>query len=114
MLSLKLKWFNSGIQYDDLTDQCTIHGSIVHKVDKFEVLFVLNDDELNAFKNRCPHQKKPMNGATVDSRHVICPVHKIGFDCSTGRGAGLYLEKYQVRKGEQEMVEVGIEKFTWF
>ena len=114
MLSLKLKWHDSGIQFDDLITQCKQQGSVVIKVDRYEVLFALDENELVAFQNKCPHQKKPMNGAVVDSGYVICPVHKIGFDCKTGRGGGLYLEKYQTRKGENETVEVGVEKFKWF
>jgi len=66
-----------------------------------EVLFLLDADELYAFKNKCPHQGAKLNGCMIAQGKVICPLHQYGFDVEHGRGHGMYLDFYPLEESEE-------------
>ena len=113
MILKKLKWIATGLSESRLNNELQIKPSFVYTQSGVNVVFVKDQDEIRAFKNRCPHQGMSMDGCWVEEGHIVCPVHRFAFDCETGRGAGLYIEKYPI-KTEYGEILLGIEKWTLF
>lgn len=42
------------------------------------------DGILRAMDDRCPHQGARLSGGHVEDGHVVCPVHRFRFHCTTG------------------------------
>ena len=78
-----------------------------------ELLFVVKNDEVFAFKNECPHQKQKMNGCRIHNDKVVCPWHQYHFDVHTGRGHGLYLPVYELKEQEDGFYLFRT-YFSWF
>jgi 3-phenylpropionate/trans-cinnamate dioxygenase ferredoxin subunit len=87
--------------------------AIVHKSFFGEVLLVKNKDGYHVFKNRCPHQNKPLNGCWTEDNHIVCPFHRYHFDIDSGQGHGTYVEKYEIRFTEGK-VDFGKDKWVLF
>lgn len=85
-------------------------------VDSFlfgEVLFIRDNDEIYAFKNKCPHQGAKLNGCWLEGGKVVCPLHQYKFDVDNGRGHGLYLEHYPLEETEDGYYLLRT-YFSWF
>lgn len=78
-----------------------------------ELLFVVKDNEVYAFKNECPHQKQKLNGCKIHDETVVCPWHQYRFDLKTGRGQGLYLPVYELKEKEDGFFLFRT-YFSWF
>ena len=113
LLSKKLRWHLAFESESDLWALFERSDTCVHKAIFGEVLLVRKDGEIMAFKNQCPHQKKSLEGAMVKDDHIVCPFHKFQFSCKTGRGHGLYIDKYPIDI-VNDQVFIGKEVWTWF
>ena len=96
-----------------LNEQFAGRKTTVYKNFAGEFLLVLDGAEIHAFKNRCPHQNKPLNDCELSEGHVVCPYHRYAFSCTDGKGQGLYLEKHEIRY-EGQKIFIGIEKWSLF
>lgn len=54
------------------------------------------ENNIYAFKDKCPHAGAALFRSECQDGKVVCPIHRYGFDLKTGRGHGLYLENYPV------------------
>ncbi|MFT5779321.1 MAG: nitrite reductase/ring-hydroxylating ferredoxin subunit [Crocinitomicaceae bacterium] len=113
MLGRKLKWTLLFENRSDLEELLSAKNPTVHKNMFGEVLLVKNKEEYLAFKNQCPHQKKPLNDCKLSEGHIVCPWHQYHYSCETGRGHGLYLDQYPL-KFENDAVYIGKEVWTLF
>lgn len=108
------KWYRIGSSEEELRGSISENGMKVMQVGRYSVLFILHDNELFAIKDRCPHQgAKLSGGACTRDGYIVCPWHKFGFDLRTGRGAGLYVDKYLLQQREEGFC-LGVEYFSWF
>lgn len=113
MFGTKLKWYLLFEERHELETLLEYTDSVVHRTMFGEVLLVKNEGEFHAFRNRCPHQKKPLNGCVVEDRMIVCPHHHYAFSCVDGRGQGLYIDKYEL-KFEDGKVFLGKEVWSFF
>lgn len=49
---------------------------------------VRNGGKLQALLDRCPHQGSSFVGGWCEGGDVICPLHRMGFNLTTGRNRG--------------------------
>lgn len=56
------------------------------RIGRAELLFVRLDDEVRAYRNRCPHQGFPLTEAKLEDGVLTCPFHGHCFDAGTGAG----------------------------
>lgn len=113
MFGMKLKWYPLFESLQQMEDQFMGKNTLVHRSIFGEVLLIKKNDTFLAFQNKCPHQGKPMNDCWIEHEEIICPWHRYHFSAETGRGHGLYLDKYELRIDEQG-VFLGKEKWSWF
>lgn len=113
MFRKKLKWYRYFESKEELDALFLINHSAVYQNMFGEVLFIKEGDEYHAFKNKCPHQNKPLNGCTIHDGHIVCPFHHYHYSLNDGRGHGLYVDKYAL-KIDESGVFVGKEKISWF
>ena len=113
MFNRVLKWQKIFETKDDLMNHFGTKSTVVYKNAFGEILLAREGDHFYAFQNKCPHQNKSLVGASIDGGYIVCPWHKYGFSCETGRGNGLYLEKYPL-KFEEDGVYLGKERWTLF
>lgn len=100
---------------DSKEEFLTKFGEDQQLVEKFlfgEVLFVRENEQVYAFKNKCPHQGAKLKGCAITEGKVVCPVHKYKFDLENGRGHGLYLDIYDM-KTEQDGFYLLRTYFSW-
>jgi nitrite reductase (NADH) small subunit len=58
-------------------------------VDGAEVaVFRTRDDEIFATQTKCPHKGGPLADGLVGNKHLICPLHELRFDLTTGQAVG--------------------------
>lgn len=83
--------------------------SVALTLEGHAVLICRYKGEFYAFKNLCPHQRKPLTNARVRMGKVICPFHGAQFELSDGASAGTLtkcsLTTYAVQI-QNEMVQV--------
>ena len=113
MLSKKLKWYLLFEDRSELEDLLAAKQSVVYKNIFGEVLLVKSNGAIYAFKNKCPHQNKPLNNCSIEENHIVCPFHRYHFSVDTGQGHGTYLHKYELRF-TNGIVEIGKEVWKWF
>ena len=113
MLSKKLKWYPLFESVEKLEELFVGKSVVVHRSMFGEALLLKDGGDYYAFKNKCPHQKKPLNDCKVIEGHVVCPFHRYRFSLENGRGHGLYLDQYQI-KIENNQVFIGMEKWSFF
>ena len=114
MFRKKLKWYFVSESLDEFEELFSSHNTVVHNIMFFgEVLLVKNKGEYFAFKNKCPHQNKPLNGCTINNGDIICPFHRYQFSLDNGRGHGLFIDKYPL-KFNRVGVFLGKEVFSLF
>jgi nitrite reductase/ring-hydroxylating ferredoxin subunit len=78
-----------------------------------EVLFMLEENQIIAFKNKCPHQGAKLNGCKLERGKVVCPVHNFRFDVENGRGHGMYLDVYPLEENADGFFLLRT-YFSWF
>lgn len=80
------------------------------------ILWVKFENEYHAFKNKCPHQNKPMDHCWIDHGDLVCPFYRFHFSIENGRGMATSMHKYEV-KIEDGVVWLGKEvvglSFGW-
>ena len=113
MLSKKLKWYPLFENQQQLDDLFVGRRTVVHRSMFGEALLVKSGDRYYAFKNKCPHQNKPLDDCTLQDEHVVCNYHRYHFSLEDGRGHGLCLDKYQI-KIEEGRVFLGKEVWSLF
>jgi nitrite reductase/ring-hydroxylating ferredoxin subunit len=101
MFGMKLKWYLLFETQAALEDYFAGKNAVVHRSMFGEVLLLKEGDKFYAFKNKCPHQGKPLDACWIDKGSVVCPFHQYHFSLETGRGHGLYLDKYDLRIDEK-------------
>jgi 3-phenylpropionate/trans-cinnamate dioxygenase ferredoxin subunit len=62
-----------------------------------KVLWVKFENGYHAFKNKCPHQNKPMDHCWIDQGDLVCPFHRFHFSIENGRGMTTSMYKYEVK-----------------
>jgi 3-phenylpropionate/trans-cinnamate dioxygenase ferredoxin subunit len=113
MFKRKVSW---QIVFFSEEERSSFFGNANHKIFKSafgEFLLVNKNDGVHAFKSRCPHQNKPLNGCILKDEVIICPFHKYEFSMRDGKGHGMCLEKYPT-KLEEEKFFVGKERWSLF
>ena len=113
MLSKKLKWYPIAESLQELDDLFLGKAIVVHRSMFGEALIVKHEGEYYAFRNKCPHQNKPLNDCTLHDGMLICAFHRYRFSLSNGRGHGLCLDKYEL-KIDNGSVWLGKEVWTLF
>ena len=113
MFSKKLKWYPLFENKEALEEAFLGKEAFVHRSMFGEVLLLRNKDKFYAFKNKCPHQNKPLNDCTVQDGFIICPFHRYHFSIENGQGHGLCVDKYQI-KMEGGQVFLGKEVWSIF
>ncbi len=59
----------------------------------------LYQNKWHAFEDKCPHQGKTLLGATCDINGMLtCPHHQYKFEIESGRGHGMFINKYAVKE----------------
>lgn len=52
--------------------------------DGYDILLVINNNKVTAFRNQCPHMGLPLETGLVDGVFLTCPGHGFRFDLTTG------------------------------
>ena len=97
MLRKKTRWYLLFENQEDFEQLFELKNVVQYKSFAGEVLFVKDDEEYHAFRNKCPHQNKPLTHAWVEDGALVCPFHQYHFSCDTGRGHGMYVDKYSLK-----------------
>ena len=113
MFSIRVKHYKLSSSESEFLDSLAANGVKKLQFHFGEVLFIRQDEQLVAIHNKCPHQGKPMEGCEIQEGAVICPWHKYRFNLETGRGHGLYLERYQLEENENGFFLLR-SYFSWF
>lgn len=117
MLRKKLKWHVLFERREQLEDLLVGKATVLHESGFGTVLLAKSNNNFYAFKNKCPHQRIPLEDSTIDNGFVVCPLHKCRFSCEDGRGHGrnhrLRLGKYEL-KFENNRVLIGKKIWTLF
>ena len=113
MFKKRIQWYLIFQDERELETFFVSNNTRVHKGMFGEVLLVRSKQSYYAFKNKCPHQNKPLDGCSEKDGFVICPFHKYHYDLKDGRGHGLCLDKYHL-KIDDSGVYVGKEKWSFF
>lgn len=58
------------------------------KIDQLDVLILQEEDRLYIVQSRCPHREHPLEGGDVEGGMLICPLHHLAFDLSSGNSVG--------------------------
>lgn len=113
MFNFKIKWRVAYESKAILDEKLGLHSRFVEPSSFGEVLWVKDENGIHAFKNKCPHQNKPLNDCKIKNGHVVCPFHQYHFSIETGRGHGDSLYKFET-KIENGKVWLGKEVFSLF
>lgn len=113
MLSKKLKWYPIVESLEKLDELFMGRNTVVYRSMFGEALLVRNEGNYYAFKNKCPHQNKPLNDCSLRDGMLICVFHQYHFSLKDGRGHGLCLDKYEL-KVENGSVWLGKEVWSLF
>ena len=82
-------------------------------IGKQDVCFTKYGDELFAFENKCPHQFVALtNASCTPDKMVVCPWHRFAFSLENGRGGGLYLPIFPIKR-ENNSVYIGFKKMVF-
>ncbi|MAC95874.1 MAG: hypothetical protein CMC96_10260 [Flavobacteriales bacterium] len=76
------------------------------------VCIAKSSGEIYAFDELCPHQNYPLVHGHCENGKVECPLHKYKFDLKSGRGHGLSLQTYPLKK-ENGRLYIGFKKGFW-
>ncbi len=110
MFSKKLKWYRVFNSKEELDERFIGKSSFVHTTMFGTILFLKRNGAYYAFKNRCPHQGKSLEGCIVEDDRFICPYHRYQFSLEDGKGHGMYVDKHKLRMDDSG---VHIGKYKW-
>lgn len=113
MFDLKMKWTKVFDSTQELHDQLGEKDQTVSHSAFGPILWVRSNELFHAFKNKCPHQNKPLDDCWISEGHVVCPFHRYHFSVETGRGHSTSMFKFEV-KIEDDAVWIGKEVFRIF
>lgn len=113
MLGRRVKWIMVFEDERELSSRFGTSDVFVHRSMFGELLFVRCNEEFHAFRNKCPHQNKPLDNCWIEEGNIVCPFHRYAFSCTDGRGQGMYIDKYQL-KIEDGHVFIGKEGWSLF
>jgi nitrite reductase/ring-hydroxylating ferredoxin subunit len=113
MFSMKIRWVKFAKDYHELDTILGSRAIAPVTVDGRGILLVKEKGSYYLTKRKCPHQGFDLARAECRDGTIICPWHHYGFDLTTGRGAGLYLEIYPIEK-QEDGVYAGFEYFSLF
>jgi nitrite reductase/ring-hydroxylating ferredoxin subunit len=109
----KLKWYPLFENQEQLEELFMGKNAAIHRSMFGTVLLAKSNGEFYAFKNKCPHQNKPLEDCTIENGNVVCSFHRYHFSLEDGRGHGLCLDKYEL-KIENDQVFLGKEVWSLF
>lgn len=85
----------------------------VETLDGEQIVLVMIDDEIYAFKDQCSHKEFPLSNGVLEGDQVECSWHGARFDVRTGRALCLPaikpIKTYEVRV-ENGDIYIGIEE----
>lgn len=113
MFGMKLKWYPLFESESDLEALFIGKSTAVHRAVFGEVLLIKSETGFHAFKNKCPHQGKPLNDCWIEDNSIVCAYHRNHFSIENGRGSGMYIDKYEL-KFEDGKVMIGKEVWSFF
>ncbi|MES2447473.1 MAG: Rieske (2Fe-2S) protein [Bacteroidota bacterium] len=73
------------------------------KVEGKKICIVKHKGNFAAIQNTCPHAGGILSGGWCKEGHIICPIHRYGYNLETGRGytgQGDYIDVYPVELRE--------------
>ena len=113
MLKRKLRWIRIFPSLEAMEEQFVGRSSIVHSSMGTTLLLIRTNGNYFAFKNKCPHQGKSLEGCMVENDAFSCPYHRYKFSLEDGKGHGMNVDKYEL-KIDDTGVYVGKLKWTFF
>lgn len=113
MFNFRIKWTQVFDSLSALEQQFGDKNICVTTSGFGEILWVRSENELHAFKNKCPHQNKPLNDCWISEGNVVCPFHRYHFKLEDGRGHQTSMYKFEL-KIEDGAVWIGKEVFRIF
>ena len=113
MFSDKITKYKLAESKDEFIAQFKGQRELTTKLHFGEVLFIYEKDSILAVINKCPHQGAKLNGCTISSDYLICPLHQFKFNLSTGRGHGMYLERFPLEETKEGFFLIR-NYFSWF
>ncbi|MDB2657137.1 Rieske 2Fe-2S domain-containing protein [Crocinitomicaceae bacterium] len=108
VLKFKIKWILAFSSTQELEEHFALKNTAVIPSSYGKILWVKFEDGYHAFKNKCPHQNKPMDHCWIDGGDLVCPFHRFHFSVENGRGMATSMYKYEV-KIEEDKVWLGKE-----
>lgn len=97
MLRYKIKWIIAFHSTEELEERFAIKSTVVVPSRFGKILWVKHNDGYHAFKNKCPHQNKPMDQCWIHDGDLVCPFHRFHFAIEDGRGMATSMFKYDVK-----------------
>jgi nitrite reductase/ring-hydroxylating ferredoxin subunit len=113
MFGRKLKWYALFESREKLLEVFQTNPCVLYRTMFGNVLLVRKENEFFAFKPKCPHQNKSLEGCSIKEDKLVCPWHQYAFSLKNGRGHGMYLEQYILRIDEKG-VFIGKESWSIF
>lgn len=113
MLNFRIKWIVAFETVQQLEACFGQKQTCVAASDYGKILWVRDEDGFHAFKNRCPHQGKPLDDCQLNDGYIVCPFHQYHFSIENGRGHGTSMDKYEL-KIEDGKVWIGRERLFLF
>jgi nitrite reductase/ring-hydroxylating ferredoxin subunit len=101
MLKFKIKWRLAFPNQKDLEVLFGQRDVAVSSTPFGRVLWVRHMNTLHAFKNKCPHQNKPLDHCWLDGGDIVCPFHRFHFSIEDGRGMATSMYKYEVKVSDE-------------
>jgi nitrite reductase/ring-hydroxylating ferredoxin subunit len=94
----KVRWtllFSSYFEIEESLIENRIGRKIINGK---SICIVRSENKILAFDESCPHANKSLFGGICKREKIICPYHKFEFDMSTGKGHGLSLRFYSIKR----------------
>lgn len=111
VLKFKIKWSLAFGSVAELEEHFALKNTAIIPTTYGKLLWVKFEEGYHAFKNKCPHQNKPMDHCWVDNDDLVCPFHRFHFSIENGQGMATSMYKYEL-KIEDDMVWIGKEVLT--
>jgi 3-phenylpropionate/trans-cinnamate dioxygenase ferredoxin subunit len=113
MFKYRTKWFQLFNSREEFQTLFSTQDVVVYRSSFASIIFIKQKSKYYAFKNKCPHQGKPMDNCWVENDSIVCPFHQFQFNLESGRGHGTALIQYKLRI-EENGVFIGKEGLSLF
>lgn len=113
MFSMKTKWVKFFSSESQMKTDIGKRDSLPIVVNGKNLILLKSQEEYHLILSKCPHQGLSLREAHCENGNVVCPHHQYHFSLETGRGHGLYLERYPIEIRE-DGVYAGFEYFSIF